>query len=100
MEFTIEVIPCNNLAIFIKSRREELRLTQRMLGDKLGVTTQFISNLERSVSPLPVDKILKLVVALGADLDMVLDLMVKDYAFNLKTSFKKLNTPEALYGPV
>lgn len=40
---------------FLRQRREALGLSQRALGQKFSppVTTQFISNVERGVTPLP-----------------------------------------------
>jgi transcriptional regulator with XRE-family HTH domain len=40
---------------FVRSKREELGMSQRELGKCFDppVTTQFISNIERGVTPLP-----------------------------------------------
>jgi hypothetical protein len=42
---------------FIRQKRESLGISQRALGQMLTptVTTQFISNLERGVTPLPLN---------------------------------------------
>ena len=75
---------------FIKKRREDLGISQRSLG--LGfnppVTTQFISNVERGVTPLPPIHVPVLAKALSTDEAEILALLEKEYAMRLEWSVR------------
>lgn len=70
---------------FIRQKREALSLSQRALGQLLTppVTTQFISNLERGVTPLPLNHIPALTKALQVSEAEILSVMEKEYAMKV-----------------
>lgn len=67
---------------FIRNRRESVGLSQRALGQLFEppVTTQFISNIERGVTPLPPVHIATLTRALKITEEELLILLEKEYA--------------------
>lgn len=70
---------------FIKRRREALNISQRALGQLFDppVTTQFISNVERGVTPLPPSHIPTLAKALSVQDAEIMALLEKEYAVKL-----------------
>src|SRR4051794_6713819 len=70
---------------FIRKRRETIGLSQRALGQVFEppVTTQFISNVERGVTPLPPIHIPTLAKALSVNDSEIMTLLEKEYAFKL-----------------
>jgi transcriptional regulator with XRE-family HTH domain len=70
---------------YIRAKRELIGLSQKALG--LGfepkVTTQFISNLERGVTPLPHMHIPTLAKLLNVKESEIASLLEKEYAFKL-----------------
>ncbi len=70
---------------FIRERREALGLSQRALGLLFTppVTTQFISNVERGVTPLPPAHVPILVKALNISETELTALLEKEYTFKL-----------------
>jgi transcriptional regulator with XRE-family HTH domain len=70
---------------FIRERREQLGLSQRALGLLFNppVTTQFISNVERGVTPLPPAHIPTLTKALNVSDAEITALLEKEYTFKL-----------------
>ncbi len=70
---------------FIRNRRETLGLSQRALGllFEPAVTTQFISNVERGVTPLPPIHIPVLAKALSIKDSELMVLLEKEYAMKL-----------------
>src|SRR5690606_28317860 len=70
---------------FIRQRRDALRLSQRALGQLFDppVTTQFISNVERGVTPLPPAHVPTLAKALVADENEIMSLLEREYAVKL-----------------
>lgn len=70
---------------FIRQRREAAGLSQRALGLLFDppVTTQFISNVERGVTPLPPTHLPTLVKALAVNETDILNLLEKEYATKL-----------------
>ncbi len=70
---------------FIRKRRESLKLSQRSLGMLFDppVTTQFISNVERGVTPLPPMHIPVLAKALSVNPSELTMLLEKEYAMKL-----------------
>lgn len=70
---------------FIRTRREALGLSQRALGQLFTptVTTQFISNIERGVTPLPPIHVGTLSRALGVAENELLALLEKEFSAKL-----------------
>lgn len=70
---------------FIKKRRTELGLSQKALGLAFqpAVTTQFVSNIERGVTPLPPNHVATLCEALKVSDTEIFALLEKDYALKL-----------------
>src|SRR5690349_10185472 len=77
---------------FIRKRREALNLSQRSLGLLFSppVTTQFISNVERGVTPLPPAHIPTLTKALNVSETELMALMEQEYAFKLSGRLGRL----------
>jgi transcriptional regulator with XRE-family HTH domain len=70
---------------YIRKRREVLGLSQRALGLLFTptVTTQFISNVERGVTPLPPVHVPTLARALSVDESEIMSLLEKEYSAKL-----------------
>lgn len=70
---------------FIRSKRETLNLSQKALGQLLDppVTTQFISNVERGVTPLPPAHVPTLAKALSVNPDEIMVVLEREYALRL-----------------
>lgn len=70
---------------FIRQRRENLGLSQRALGLLFNpaVTTQFISNVERGVTPLPPAHVPTLTQALMVSETELLALLEREYTLKL-----------------
>src|SRR5579884_1380614 len=78
---------------YIRSRREALGLSQRALGLLFtpAVTTQFISNVERGVTPLPPAHVPTLAKALSVSDAEIMNLLEKEYSLKLN---ERLGRPE------
>lgn len=70
---------------FIRERREALNLSQRGLGQLFTppVTTQFISNVERGVTPLPPAHVPVLAQALQVQVQKLMNLLEAEYVAKL-----------------
>jgi transcriptional regulator with XRE-family HTH domain len=70
---------------YIRTRREAIKLSQRALGQMFQppVTTQFISNVERGVTPLPPAHVPTLARALGTPEAEIMKILEKEYAMKL-----------------
>jgi transcriptional regulator with XRE-family HTH domain len=70
---------------FIRKRREAVGLSQRSLGLLFNppVTTQFVSNLERGVTPLPLHHIPTLCKALSVNEAEIMSLLEKEYTLKV-----------------
>src|SRR3954470_22236072 len=70
---------------FIRERREALGLSQRALGMLFTppVTTQFISNMERGVTPLPPAQVPTLARGLSVAEGEIMSLLEREYAAKL-----------------
>ena len=70
---------------FIRKKREALRMSQRALGMVFQppVSTQFISNVERGVTPLPPIHVPTLAKALQISESEIMALLEKEYAMKL-----------------
>lgn len=75
----------NWVGSFIRQKREEKGFSQKELGQKFEppVTTQFVSNLERGITPVPAVHVQALVRALGINESELMVLMEKEYAAKL-----------------
>ncbi len=75
----------NWVGAFIRQKREEKGLSQKELGQKFepAVTTQFVSNLERGITPVPAVHVNALVRALAINEHELMILMEKEYAAKL-----------------
>lgn len=97
----------NWVGAFIRQKREDKSLSQKELGQMLepAVTTQFISNLERGVTPVPAAHIQALVRALGIQEPELMALMEKEYAAKLthkiagQSSFGSSDAPSVVVVP-
>lgn len=84
---------------FIRQRREALGLSQRALGLLFApaVTTQFISNVERGVTPLPPSHVPTLTKVLLVSEMELMGLLEKEYAAKLSGRLGKADDgPEPL----
>lgn len=77
---------------FIRQRREALGLSQRALGLLFSppVTTQFISNVERGVTPLPPIHVPILTRALLVSEDEIMGLLEREYVLKLSGRLGKV----------
>ena len=75
----------NWVGSFIRQKREEKGFSQKELGQKFEppVTTQFVSNLERGITPVPANHIQSLVKNLALNESELMVLMEKEYAAKL-----------------
>ena len=75
----------NWVGAFIRQKREEKHFSQKELGQKFSpaVTTQFVSNLERGITPVPAVHIQALVKSLDLNEHELMALMEKEYAAKL-----------------
>lgn len=82
---------------YIRSRREAIGLSQRALGLLFtpAVTTQFISNVERGVTPLPPTHVPTLAKALNVAEHEMMNLLEKEYSLKLNG---RLGRPESAQG--
>lgn len=78
---------------FIRQRRESLGLSQRALGLLFDppVTTQFISNVERGVTPLPPAHVPTLTKALMVSEEELMALLEREYTAKLTGRLGKVN---------
>lgn len=83
----------NIVGQFIRSRRESLGLSQRALGLLFTppVTTQFVSNIERGVTPLPPAHLAVLTQSLKITDEELLQVMEKEYAAKIS---QRVGRPE------
>lgn len=75
----------NWVGAFIRQKREDKGYSQKELGQKFEppVTTQFVSNLERGITPIPAVHIQALVKTLELNEQELMVLMEKEYAAKL-----------------
>jgi hypothetical protein len=83
---------------FIRERRESLGLSQRALGLMFSppVTTQFISNVERGVTPLPPAHIPILIRALNIGEGEITAMLEKEYTLKLSGRLGRASNGEDL----
>ncbi len=75
------------VGLFLREKREAAGLSQRALGQLFDppVTTQFISNIERGVTPLPPVHISTIVRALNLPETELLTVLEREYAAKIST---------------
>ena len=75
----------NWVGSFLREKREAKGFSQQELGQKFvpPVTTQFVSNLERGITPIPAPHIQSLVRALDLNESELMVRMEKEYAAKL-----------------
>src|SRR5271163_2747168 len=85
---------------YIRTRRESLGLSQRALGLLFAppVTTQFISNVERGVTPLPPAHVPTLAKALSVAESEIMNLLEKEYSQKLNERLGKPEGAQAVDG--
>src|SRR3954470_13976428 len=78
---------------FIRKKRELAGLSQRALGLMFNppVTTQFISNLERGVTPLPLNHVPTLVKALNVTETELMGLLEREYTLKLSGRLARIS---------
>ncbi len=72
----------NEMARFIRVKRQNLKLSQNDLSYILGLEQskgQFISNIERGVCQFPINHIKKLSEVLKVSPETIVEIMAKDY---------------------
>tara|TARA_R100001143_G_scaffold63512_1_gene71140 strand:+ start:22703 stop:22924 length:222 start_codon:yes stop_codon:yes gene_type:complete len=55
----------NELIVFVKTRREQLGLTQQELADRAGVGLRFVRDLEQGKESLRLDKVNQVLALFG-----------------------------------
>lgn len=64
----------------IKNGREDAKISQSKLSASLGYRNgQFISNVERGICSIPLDKVAKVANVLNLDSDTLKEALVEDY---------------------
>jgi len=76
---------------YLRKRREELGISQKALGGLFepAVTTQFVSNVERGVTPLPANHVPTLAKVLQVTESELMAVLEKDYAQRLTAKLGK-----------
>ena len=70
---------------YLKTQREKKGFNQQQLAAKLGwKVSQSISNIERGITSIPVNKVTKYCKTINADVTMVKEDMARNYLDNLK----------------
>lgn len=88
----------NLVGSFIRNKRESMKMSQRELGQKFesAVTTQFVSNLERGITPLPANHISSITKALQlADGELQM-LMEREYVLRLNNKLQRGAAPSGV----
>lgn len=78
----------------IKEGRESKKVSQSKLSTELGYRNgQFISNVERGICSIPLDKISKVASVLDLDSDAIKEALLQDYELKVD---KALSTPQGV----
>lgn len=79
----------------IKETRESLGISQKSLGQKFSppVTIQFISNLERGKTPLPLHHVPSIAKSLGLSESTIKGLLEQEYALKISGKIPEQNEP-------
>lgn len=85
----------NLVGAFIRQKREALGLSQKSLGQLFNpaVTTQFVSNVERGITPLPTNHIPTVLNALKIQEKELMAVMEKEYVHKLSHKLGKGDLP-------
>ena len=76
----------DKLNLHIKEKREKLSMSQKELGLKLGYQNgQYISNMERGMCPVPLEKLDKIIYLLKLNANEVIDIIQEDHLSYLKS---------------
>lgn len=67
---------------FLRDERKKAGLTQIELAGKLKVHPQFISNIERELSPIPPERGVEICKIFGATPELILYVAAKDFREN------------------
>ena len=79
-----------NFAEFLKSKRQEAELSQHEVSAQLGYTgPQFISNLERGISQLPIYKIPVIAKLYGIPVQDLVDEVISEHTRVLRSKIEK-----------
>lgn len=86
--------PKSLVGSYLRQKRELRRISQKQLGLRFNppVTTQFISNLERGVTPLPAHHVPTLAQALDLQETEILAILEQEYAQKIT---RKIQRPTA-----
>ena len=87
----------NEMARFLRVKRQELKLSQVKLASTLGWDSkqaQFLSNIERGICQFPVRYIKKLSETLQVSEETIIDLMAQDYKLGLIEVLNERNTSD------
>jgi len=92
--------PASLVGAFLRQKREFLKLSQRQLGMRFSppVTTQFISNLERGVTPLPPHHVPTLARELQVAEQELLTVLELEYAQKISDRIHSRQAPVDLSG--
>lgn len=61
----------NNLSVFVKSKRKQLKFTQLELSERAGVGLRFIRDLEQGKETLRLDKVNQVLALFGCEVGAV-----------------------------
>lgn len=88
----------NEVARFLRVKRQELKLSQVGLASNLGWDSkqaQFLSNIERGICQFPIRYVKKLAETLQVSEETIIDLMAQDYKLNLIEVLNETNSSDA-----
>jgi transcriptional regulator with XRE-family HTH domain len=74
------------LGAYIRMKRKAARLSQRELGELLGVSSQFICNIERQGAPMPYARLQLLAQALGIEPAELGQVILEDVCTELRAA--------------
>lgn len=90
----------NIVGNFIRLEREKKGLSQKALGLLLSpaVTTQFISNIERGVTPLPANHIQNIAQIFGIQEELLISVCEKEFALKIYEQLGKSKVSNEISG--
>ncbi len=77
------------LGDYIRQEREKRNFTQTEVAKKVGITGQFLSNMERDVCGVPPKVLAKMIAVLKIDRQEIVDLMVEKFRFSIEEQLLK-----------
>lgn len=73
------------IGLYLKKQRTMLGLSQKEVAKRIGLqSSQFISNIERGICATPLEVLRKFLDIYKQDGKIIVDLMTRSYAHNLK----------------